>query len=78
LDTKLKYPESIWYGKENYTAYHTNGKGFIPYEEAEVICKNLAEIEVYMHDSGMLVTHNMPCPICKIKHAVFHDAVFEP
>jgi hypothetical protein len=78
LDTKTKYPESFWYGKANYTAYHTNGKGFIPYEEAEMICENLAEIEVYMHDSGMAATHNMPCSVCKVKHAVFSNGMFEP
>lgn len=53
MTTKLKYPESVWYEKDNYTAYYTNGDGFIPYEEAEDLCKDLPQVEVYMHDSGM-------------------------
>lgn len=78
MSTKLKYPASIWCAKSNYTAYHTNGEGFIPYEEAEALCKDLPHVEVYMHDSGMLATHNMSCSICKVKHAVLHHGVFAP
>jgi hypothetical protein len=78
MTTKHKYPQAIWCTKDNYTAYYTNGEGFIPYEEAEVICEDLAEIEVYVHDSGMLATHNMPCSVCKVKHAVLYSGMFEP
>jgi len=78
MTTKLKYPESVCYEKANYTAYYTNGDGFIPYEEAEDLCKDLPQVEVYMHDSGMLATHNMPCSVCKIEHAVFCNGMFEP
>lgn len=60
-----------WYQKDNYTAHHTNGEGFVNYNDAEVFCKNLPDIHVFMHDSGMVATHNMPCPICKTNHAVF-------
>ena len=78
MSTKLKYPDSIWYEKENYTAYYTNGEGLIPYEEAEALCKDLPQVEVYMHDSGMVATHNMPCSVCKVEHAVFNSGLFEP
>lgn len=67
--SKLK--DSIWYQKDNYTAYYTNGKDFISYNDAEERCKTLPKIEMFMHDSGMVATHNYPCPICKTKHAVF-------
>lgn len=67
-----------WYHKGNYTAHHTNGKGFVDYSDAEVFCKELPEIHVFMHDSGMCATHNMPCPVCKVNHAVFTDGIFSP
>lgn len=60
-----------WYQKENYTAHYTNGDGFISYDKAEELCKDLPELHMFMHDSGMLCTHNIPCGICKTNHAVF-------
>lgn len=60
-----------WLRKSNYTAHHTNGEGFVNYTDAEVFCERLPNIHVFMHDSGMIATHNMPCPICKTNHAVF-------
>lgn len=62
---------SVWVSKDNYTVYHTNGKDLIPWEQAEKFCKDLADIEVFFHDSGMMATHNMPCPVCKTKSAVY-------
>lgn len=67
-----------WYHKSNYTAHHTNGKGFVDYSDAEVFCKELPEIHVFMHDSGMCATHNMPCAVCKVNHAVFTNGMFSP
>lgn len=60
-----------WYKKENYTAHHTNGEGFVLYSDAEGFCETLSDIHMFMHDSGMIATHNMPCPVCKTNHAVF-------
>lgn len=60
-----------WYVKDNYFAHHTNGEGFVDYADAEIFCKTLPDIHMFMHDSGMLAVHNMPCPICKTNHAVF-------
>lgn len=67
-----------YYTEGNYSAYHTNGEGFIDYTEAEKLCEDLADINVFMHCSGMAATHNMPCPVCKITHAVLSDGVFQP
>lgn len=54
------------YKDKNYNFYHTNGKGFLNYPK-EVA---LAEVNVYLHDSGVFVNHNMPCPVCKVNHAM--------
>ena len=62
---------SIWYQRDNYTAYYTNGDGFVTYSEAEEACKVLPKVNVFFHESGMLATHNMPCPVCKTNHAMF-------
>jgi hypothetical protein len=62
---------SVWLKRDNYTSYHTNGEGLISYSNAEKRCEKLPEIEMFMHDSGMCATHNMPCPVCKTNHAVF-------
>lgn len=80
LDFKNKYPESIWLSKENYTVYYTNGEGYPLYIGAEKYCDTLCPVEVFFHDSGMIATHNYPCPVCKTKHAVFvsHKGHFEP
>lgn len=59
-----------WYQMNNYSAYHTNGIGLINYTDAEALCKTLPNIHIFLHDSGMISTHNMPCPVCKINHAV--------
>lgn len=71
MSTKDKYPDSIWYTRDNYTAYYTNGKGMLDYDVAEKLCETLPDVEVYFHDSGMFCTHNMPCPVCKTNHATF-------
>lgn len=63
---------SVWVSKDNYTVYHTNGKGLISWEQAEELCRDLPEVNVFFHDSSMCATHNMPCPVCKTKHAVFN------
>lgn len=60
-----------WYQKGNYTAHHTNGDGFAAYDDAKVFCEKLPDIHMFMHDSGMFCVHNIPCPVCKAKHACF-------
>lgn len=60
-----------WYTKGNYTAHHSNGEGFVNFSDAQSFCEDLPNIHVFMHDSGMMATHNMPCPVCKTNHAVF-------
>lgn len=72
---KDKYPDSVWYTKDNYTAYYTNGVGMVDYSDAEILCKDLPQVEVYFHDSGMVCTHNMPCAVCKTNHAVFMSSL---
>lgn len=69
-----------WCQKGNYTAHHTNGKGFADYSDAEVFCKGLPQIHMFIHDSGMICTHNMPCSVCKVDHAVFNcnTGLFHP
>ena len=60
-----------WYTKGSYTAHHSNGEGFVNFSDAQSFCEELPNIHVFMHDSGMMATHNMPCPVCKTNHAVF-------
>ena len=60
-----------WYVKGNYSAHHTNGNGFANYRDAEKYCENPAEIKMFIHDSGLVCTHNIPCPVCKTRHAIF-------
>lgn len=69
LITKDSY--KLWYQKANYTAHYTNGVGLVDYQDALKYCDVLPDIHMFMHDSGMCATHNMPCPVCKVKHAVF-------
>jgi hypothetical protein len=80
MESKLKFPPNYipWYQKDNYTAHYTNGKGFITYRDAEDYCKDLVKVELFMHDSVMVSTHNMPCAVCKLECAVFHGGLFEP
>jgi len=66
-----KLTNSVWYSKDNYTAYHTNGEGLVDYNYADQNLTSLPEVKVFFHDSGMVACHNMPCPVCKNKHAVF-------
>ncbi len=60
-----------WLSKENYTAHHSNGSGLVNFNDAEGYCKELPKLHMFMHDSGMVCTHNIPCTICKVEHAVF-------
>ena len=55
-----------YYSNKNYRCYHTNGDGLQLYPKDVA----LAEVNVYLHDSGMFVNHNMPCPVCKTNHAM--------
>ncbi len=72
VDSIINFSEyEPWLSKGNYTAHHTNGTGFVDFNDAEAYCKDLPKISVFMHDSGMVSTHNMPCPVCKTNHAVF-------
>lgn len=66
---------SIWLQKGNYTAYHTNGEGLIPFEDARTLCEEPVEIKMFMHDSGMDCTHNIPCCVCKTNHATFNTSL---
>ena len=70
MDEK-KLENSLWRSSGNYSAYYTNGVGLISFSDAETYCEILPDIKVFIHDSGMVATHNMPCPVCKTKHAVF-------
>jgi hypothetical protein len=31
-----------------------------------------ADVNVYIHPSGMLATHNYSCPVCQENHAVYN------
>lgn len=64
------------YKDKNYNFYHTNGDGLHPYPDS----LPLAEIEVYLHCSGMIANHNYPCPVCKVNHAVcnLHGMIMSP
>jgi len=39
-----------------------------------------ADVNLYIHPSGMLATHDYSCPICREKHAVFNtnDGTMNP
>ena len=50
----------------NFRMYHCNGKGMLDYP----LKVDLAAINIYVHDSCMLVNHNFPCPVCKVEPAV--------
>lgn len=67
-----------WHKRDNYTAHHTNGVGFVDYESAEKYCEDLPKLHLFMHDSGMLATHNIPCTVCLTKHAVFNTSEGRP
>ena len=71
LSTKDYNP---WYSKDNYTAHHTNGEGFVDFKDAEMFCKELPQLHLFMHDSGMVATHNIPCTVCKTNHAIFNTS----
>lgn len=46
--------------------HQTNGDG-LPEFPAEL---PVAPVNVYMHDSGMLATHDYSCPVCREEHAI--------
>ncbi len=45
--------------------HDTNGDGLPPYP----IDTRVMSVNVYMHDSGMMATHDYSCPVCRIEHA---------
>ena len=45
---------------------HTNGKGLVQYPERVQV----KDVNVYIHDSGMMAQHNYSCPCCRENHAV--------
>jgi hypothetical protein len=48
--------------------YHTNGKGLVTFpSNLKVI-----DVNVYLHDSGMVCTHDYSCPCCRKNHAVLN------
>jgi len=50
--------------------HETNGHGLPDYpEELEV-----ADVNVYMHDSGMVCTHDYSCPVCRTEKAVLDSS----
>lgn len=72
-DSKLE--NSVWLRKGNYTAYYTNGENLVSFDEAEILCRKLPELKMFMHDSGIACTHNIPCGVCKTNHAVFNTSL---
>ena len=36
------------------------------------------DVEVYVHDSGMFLTHDYSCPVCREKHAVLSSGLMQP
>lgn len=45
--------------------HDTNGEGLPPYP----VDTRVMTVNVYMHDSGMMATHDYSCPVCRIEHA---------
>lgn len=41
---------------------------------------DLADIHIEVHDSGLVATHNYPCPVCQENHAVYDlgAGIFQP
>ena len=35
-------------------------------------------VNVFMHDSGMIMTHDYSCPVCRAKHAVITAGIMQP
>jgi len=54
----------------------TNGKD-LPDFPSEVA---LAPVSIWIHDSGMIVTHDYSCPVCNEQPAVYHTGtgIFQP
>ena len=48
------------------TTHHTNGDRLLPYPDKVEV----APVNVYMHDSGMICQHDYSCPCCRESHAV--------
>lgn len=48
--------------------HNTDGPGLPDYPHDLAI----ADVNVYMHGSGMLSTHDYSCPVCREKHAVLN------
>ena len=46
--------------------YHCNGEG-LPDYPTDVKVK---DVNVWMHDSGMIMTHDYSCPVCREESAV--------
>lgn len=64
------------YNNNNYSFYHCNGKDLPPYPTEVPI----AEVNIYCHNSCMVINHNFPCPVCKTKPAVCdtHGMIMNP
>lgn len=56
--------------------HHCNGQGLQSYPSD----MQVKDVNLYIHDSGMIVTHDYSCPVCREKHAVFamHRGIMEP
>ncbi len=46
--------------------HQTNGDGLLPYPSKVEV----HDVNVYMHDSGMMGVHDYSCPCCRNNHAI--------
>lgn len=56
--------------------HYTNGPGLPVYpNDLEV-----KPVDLYVHDSGMIATHDYSCPVCRERHAVidFRSGLMQP
>ncbi len=48
--------------------HDTNGNGFVEFP----VDLKVKDVDVYIHDSGMIATHDYSCPVCRKNHAILH------
>lgn len=52
--------------------HHTNGPNLPNFPKEGV---SIQDVNVYIHDSGMLAIHDYSCPVCRENHAVLDLSV---
>ena len=54
--------------------HECNGIGLLDYPKSPEV----KDVNVYIHDSGMAMTHDYSCPVCREKHAVLSEGLMQP